>query len=239
MSTFENRAVVARRHEPPNSLDFFPTPPWATRALVNDVLMRRHMLQRHHNIWEPACGEGHMAATLQEFSDHPVIATDVFDYGYGVVDDFIHGSRPISTDWIITNPPFKAALDFAWEAMRAPLRRARRGVALLVRLQWLETKDRYLLFSAIPPTLIAISTERIPMHRGRWLPDGSTATAYAWVIWLAGEGRWPDVPTTWIPPGRKQRYTRPDDAARFGAIDPLMIEAPMSEASVSEAMVVR
>ena len=37
-------AVMARRVEAPDSLDFFPTPPWATRALVEHVLFRRALI---------------------------------------------------------------------------------------------------------------------------------------------------------------------------------------------------
>ena len=33
-----SHAVVARRHEPLTSLDDFPTPPWATRALMEHVI---------------------------------------------------------------------------------------------------------------------------------------------------------------------------------------------------------
>ena len=35
MKPTEHRAVMASRREPPDSLDFFPTPPWATRALLD------------------------------------------------------------------------------------------------------------------------------------------------------------------------------------------------------------
>jgi hypothetical protein len=31
-------AVMAQRREPPDALDYFPTPPWATRALFEHVL---------------------------------------------------------------------------------------------------------------------------------------------------------------------------------------------------------
>jgi hypothetical protein len=31
-------AVMAQRREPPDALDYFPTPPWATRALFRHVL---------------------------------------------------------------------------------------------------------------------------------------------------------------------------------------------------------
>jgi hypothetical protein len=38
-------SVMARRVEPPDSLDFFPAPPWATRALC-EYLGGAHRLLR-------------------------------------------------------------------------------------------------------------------------------------------------------------------------------------------------
>jgi hypothetical protein len=73
-------SVMARRHEPPNSLEFFPTPPWATRALFRHVLQAIGV-KEVGRVWEPACGEGHMAAVIAEFTQEPVIATDIFGYG--------------------------------------------------------------------------------------------------------------------------------------------------------------
>ena len=76
------------RLHPADSLDFSPTPPWATRALMHCV-MPVLGLREFNSVWEPACGEGHMAEVLREFFAE-VIATDVFDYGYGdAVHDFL------------------------------------------------------------------------------------------------------------------------------------------------------
>jgi hypothetical protein len=54
-----------QRHEPPDSADDFPTPPWATRALVEHVLGRDSV--RGMSCLEPACGRGHMARALREY----------------------------------------------------------------------------------------------------------------------------------------------------------------------------
>ena len=43
-------------------------------------------------------------------------------------------------------------------------------------------------------------------------PDGGTATAYAWLVWMHGQTRRPPF---WIPPDCEERLTRADDAARF------------------------
>lgn len=221
-------SVVQRRHEPPDALDYFPTPPWATRALLEHVLRRRGIvIGPGTKILEPACGEGHMAAVLAE-TGATVEASDVFPYGFGQVVDFLDPQRKprAAWDWIITNPPFakaEAFLEHAWSD-------AHDGVALLVRSAWLEGQERYeRVFCWRPPSIVAQFSGRVPMHKGRWDPEGKTATAYAWLVWLQGEyyGRDP-APLTrliWIPPCR-EALTRPEDARRFGAPRP----APLLDA---------
>jgi hypothetical protein len=202
-------AVMARRLEPPDSLDFFPTPPWATRALVEHVIGD---CWRNYECWEPACGQGHMSDVLREYFDR-VVASDVFDYGYGEVASFVGDGPDVirgRSDWIITNPPFASALEFAELA----LAQCRTGVALLVRSVWAEGADRYrCLFEHRPPTVIAQFCERVPMTKGRWDPKASTATSYAWFVWSNPLGR--ATGFKWIPPGCRQRLTKPDDVARF------------------------
>jgi hypothetical protein len=207
-------AVMAARREPPDALDFFPTPLWATRALFRHVLPALGV-ETVGRVWEPACGEGHMAEVINEFAGLPVIATDIFDYGYGSAPyDFLGGifSAPLieQVDWIITNPPFKPAEQFALRALDF----ARVGVALLLPIQWVEGEDRYFsLFRDRPPTLIAPFVERVPMVKGRWDPDASTATCYAWFVWVRDTARAP----FWIPPGCRTALTRADDRQRFAA----------------------
>jgi hypothetical protein len=206
-------AVMASRQEAKDSADFFPTPPWATRALFKHVLPQIGVLDVG-SVWEPACGEGHMAKVIAEFMQpgEPVTATDLFDYGFGTAGYDFTGPASIRTDWIITNPPFNAAIEFA----KLGLERAAEGVALLVRTQWLEGVRRYNeLFQPTPPTLFAQFVERVPMVKGRWDPDASTATSYAWFVWLKGEQS-PRTEVFWIPPGCRQALTKPDDRLRFG-----------------------
>src|SRR5512139_3378784 len=90
--------------------DFYPTPPWATRALFEDVLYTSMS-----EIWEPACGNGMMAEVLKDYCNR-IVATDIHDYGYGKVEDFLTSERRAS--WIITNPPFSLALEFAQHALK-------------------------------------------------------------------------------------------------------------------------
>src|SRR5215204_3204573 len=62
-----SHAVMAQRVEPKDSADDFPTPPWATRALAEHVLDGKVAL-RSMSCLEPACGAGHMAKVLKEYS---------------------------------------------------------------------------------------------------------------------------------------------------------------------------
>lgn len=201
------RSIMGSRQEPDDSLDFFPTPPWATRALVETVLGAEL-----RSVWEPACGEGHIAEVLREYCS-TVEATDVFDYGYGETFDFLdpENCEVIDCDdWIITNPPFG---DLTEQFVLRAIELAKIGVAMFVRLQWLESVGRYEnIFKDHPPTCIAFFAERVPLCKGEWKPDGTTATAYIWLVWIKGQE---PRPPFWIPPGQRERLTKLDDAARF------------------------
>lgn len=218
-------SVMASRREPPDSLDFFPTPPWATRALLAEVLP--HVLDGLHILtaWDPACGEGHMVEVLREEFTF-ARGSDVFDYGRGYeVADFLDAGTRLSpaADLICTNPPFNAAVRFALRALEEVS-----VVALLLRTAWIEGEARYdALFRDRPPTVFAPFVERVPMVRGRWDPSASTATAYAWFVWVAGAT--PRAPL-WIPPGQRRARTRPDDARRFG----VAVDAPLLDLVAAE-----
>ena len=193
-----SHAVMAQRHEPRCSIDDFPTPPWATRALIEHVLGKRAL--RTKSCLEPACGVGHMAKALEEYFQQ-VTASDIHSYGFGDVGDFLGGTYPpSSSDWVITNPPFILAEAFALRALEV----AKDGVALLVRASFLETVGRYeRLYSQTPPSIYAPFTERVPMVAGRLDQKASTATSYAWLVWRKQTCR--RVSTVrWIPPCRKR-----------------------------------
>lgn len=189
------------------TLDFYPTPPWAARAGAELVL---RLDPSAWSVWEPACGGGHMAEPLGEYFQ--VTASDVHSHGYGAVQDFLDPAAPTpACDWIITNPPFKTADQF----VRLGLQRARRGVALLLRLAFLEGQERHaLLFGDTPLSAVATFAERVPMRLGRWDLSVSSATAYAWFVWQKGQAG-PAILHA-IPPGTRDRLWKPDDAERFG-----------------------
>jgi hypothetical protein len=198
MMKYQSHAVSAQRIEPADSPDDFPTPPWATRALLEHVLNDKRRLAGMTCI-EPACGAGHMAKVLKEyFAD--VRSYDAYDYGYGSIRDFLtypHEAR--ACDWVITNPPFQSAEEFVLRAFKV----ARKGVAILARTVFLESVGRYnTIFKDFPPTKFAQFTERVPMIKGRLDAKATTATAYAWFVWEKDHTVAPRL--VWVPPCRRQ-----------------------------------
>jgi hypothetical protein len=180
-ATTGHTSVMASRREPPDALDWFPTPPWATRALFRHVLPTLGGPAVIRSAWESACGEGHMAAVIEECVTEWVIASDIFDYGFGQAPhDFLHDEPFGRPEWIITNPPFNLACEFTLRALDL----ASEGVAMLARTTWIEGKGRYeKLFRDRPPTPYAPFVERVPMVKGRWDPAAATATSYARFVW--------------------------------------------------------
>lgn len=208
-----NPSVSQDRGDRPSSgyfpVDDFPTPPWGTRALMEDVILPRVPSFDMSSVWEPACNRGYMAAALREYF-REVTATDMYNYGYGQGHaDFTDPEawRPlVRPAWVITNPPFSRFKEFALRA----LGQARQGVALLGPLQAAATEGRYEdLFTPHPPSLFCPFVERLPMHQGRYEPDGSTSASYAWYVWVRGWAG-PEIVHR-IPPGRKRQHYQEDD----------------------------
>lgn len=208
MTQNRSTAVMQRRAEPHSSLDDFPTPPWATRALLDHLIDGLWWLHVDGmSCREPAANRGHMVKPLQEYFGS-VEASDVHDYGAGyTVQDYLFGPDPAPVDWTITNPPFRLAEQFIERALRT----SRNGVAMLVRSAFLEGVGRHArLFTVHRPRLILQFTERVVMHKGRLAPNGSTATAYCWMVWTPNDLVRTHTAFDWIRPCRK-RLERPTD----------------------------
>lgn len=206
------RQAVMNSSDKGDKVHDFPTPPWATRALVEHVI---GVDLEGRTVWEPAAGRNIMADVLLEYAGS-VYDTDKFDYGpqyrpIGPVD-YLEATHPMEDcDFVITNPPFFLAKEFVLKA----LSETRLGVAVLLRTNWVEGTGRYDdLFKEDPPTQIAFFSERVPMVRGRWDPKASTATSYSWFVWQHGRGPRPPM---WIPPRQKVLLTKPDDIERFAS----------------------
>ena len=209
MTQNRSSAVMQQRSDPDDSLDDFPTPPWATRALIEHAIIGQgwgeHQI-REMSVREPACNRGYMERPLGEYF-RTVFASDVHDYGEGYcIGDFLGMERAPKTDFVITNPPFRLAAQFVGRGLEV----ATEGVAVLVRCAFTEGVERYQqLFSQRPPVTVAQFCERVPMVKGRCDQKASTATAYCWLIWDC-TGKRTGTRFIWIPPCRK-RLEKPGD----------------------------
>ncbi|MGD0564519.1 MAG: SAM-dependent DNA methyltransferase [Roseiarcus sp.] len=223
-SVMASKRGKLKEPKPWERLEFFPTPPWATRALFVHALRRS---APYNSVWEPCAGLGHMSTVLGEFFPK-VRATDVYNYPtddgrdgelFGIERfDFLDPSAVTNAsqvDWVVSNPPFSAAAKMLYVALAA----ARVGVAFLLRMQWLEGAERFeSVYADCAPTGIAPFVERVPMCEGGWDVAGSTATMYAWFVWRKVEGDWQfsdpnNITVRLIPPGCADRLSRPSDIA--------------------------
>ncbi len=205
MSQNLSSAVMQQRTEARDSLDDFPTPPWATRALCEALAKRSREALSVQSVREPAANRGYMSRTLGEYFA-TVDASDVHDYGAGLpVRDFLFDLDGLAkVDWTITNPPFRLSEQFITVALDT----SKQGVAMFARTALLEGVGRYQrVFSQRPPTLILPFVERVVLHKGKLAPKGSTATAYCWIVW---EFDWRGTSLQWIPPCR-QKLQKPED----------------------------
>jgi hypothetical protein len=173
--------------------DFFPTPSWATHALIDNEAFEGE-------IWESACGNGAMSEVLKQ-TGSPVFSSDLYDRGYGQPgEDFLKPSRRAAN--IVTNPPYNAAEGF----VRAALEASTRKFAFLLRLAFLEGANRQrTIFSQSPPSRIWVFSERITFYPAGAVQKGSGTTAYAWFVWDKSSSGATEM--KWFKPGYKARYS--------------------------------
>lgn len=160
--------------------DYYATEPKATELLLS-------LEKFSPNIWECACGGGHMAKVLKE-NGYEVKATDLIYRGYGEGNiDFLKCIAPFAGD-IITNPPYKYATEFIYKALE--LIPAGNKVAMFLKIQFLEGKKRKKLFEKYPPKTIYVSSSRLLCAKNalfeEMIAGGGSAVAYAWYIWEKG-----------------------------------------------------
>lgn len=86
---------------------------------------------------------------------------------------------------IITNPPYKYALEFVEKALEVV--EPGRKVAMFLKLQFLEGKKRKPFFLNNPPKVVYVSSSRILCAKnGKFDEYTSSAVAYAWFVWKKG-----------------------------------------------------
>lgn len=161
--------------------DYYATDPKAVELLLEQE-------EFSSQIWEPACGEGHMAEVLKAHG-YDVISTDLIDRGYGRGEvDFLKSKENNVDVDIITNPPYKYAKEFVEKALNtvAPGRK----VAMFLKIQFLEGMARRKLFDEHPPQTVYVSSRRLRCALGGDFEKyANSAICYAWFVWCRGYAR--------------------------------------------------
>ena len=149
--------------------DYYATPVESTAALLS-------VEKFDGKIWEPCCGEGHMAKELERHGYY-VESTDLVDRGFGDSGvDFLMEYK--KRDNIVTNPPYKNALAFVRHATDL----ANRKVAMLLKLNFLEGVERSEFFKHTPPKRVHVFKRRQALMKNG-VPYVGGMMALAWYVW--------------------------------------------------------
>lgn len=161
--------------------DYYATEP---RAL--ELLLEREKFK--NNIWECACGGGHLSEVLKT-KGYTVISSDIVDRGYeGTrIIDFLNYSEANSKD-IITNPPYKYAKEFVEHAIDISVDGTK--IAMFLKLTFLESKSRKELFEKYPFKTLYVSSSRLQCAKNgdfeKYGKGVGTAVAHGWYVWVKG-----------------------------------------------------
>lgn len=162
--------------------DYYATDPIAARLLLD-------VEPFEGKIWECACGEKHLAKVFEN-AGYEVRSSDIVDRCGNEVFDFlgIENCEPWGGGNIVTNPPYKYATEFIYKALS--LIRDGDKVAMFLKVQFMEGKERKRLFTEFQPKVIYVSSSRIMCAKNaefeKMREGGGSAVAYAWYVWEKG-----------------------------------------------------
>lgn len=159
--------------------DFYATEPLATVLLCEKEKFT-------DTIIEPCVGMGHIAEVLKQVG-YKVDCYDIIDRGYvgTQIQDFLASNIKGNRNDIITNPPYKMATAFVRKALDISDDGVK--IAMFLKIQFLESQERYELFKDAPPKYVYISSKRLNCARdGDFESYESSAMCYAWFVWQKG-----------------------------------------------------
>lgn len=153
-------------------LDFYPTPPIATEALLRAETF-------DGALWECACGDGSMSKVLIS-NGYGVFSSDIEPRNYGAKFDFFECDELIAPN-IVTNPPFILSKQFAIHALELGCLK----LALLNKLTFLEGTERGEWLKTTPLKNVWVFSRRLKMTRNGEAEriKGGGMIAFAWFVW--------------------------------------------------------
>lgn len=178
-----DKAMIKSGYDRVSDDAYFTIEEWCTKAIFETF----NESYFNGEIWEPACGAGLMSNVIKQYNPN-VISTDLNDWGYGDVEDFMHASP--RGDHIITNPPYekKACEAFVRRAVSMIDNGDIESVSMLLRNEWDCGISRADLFRDNPH----FSAKVALLKRPRWFEkeegDSSPRHNYSWFHWKHNSG---------------------------------------------------
>jgi len=166
--------------------DFYATSPEAIKLLY---LKYWGQIGFSNSVWECACGNGHLVDGLHEVAPHiSIFPSDIIVRDFPCSDiDFLKVEQDYKEKQdIITNPPYKYAVEFCEKAI--DLVDVGYKVAMFLKLTFLEGQKRREFFDKYPPKYILVFSKRVQVaiNGDKEMFKKSSAACYAWFIWEKG-----------------------------------------------------
>lgn len=174
-------------------LDYYATPPACTQALLQAERLP------NYRIWEPACGEGHIAKVLRS-AGLSVTESDIVnrsDRRMRVLN-FLQ-QKKLLAPVIITNPPFGISTKFIEHALT--LRPER--LIILHKLQFLASAERTKVIEECQHhygaglARVHVFINRVALWKNGQ-PQKNGMLSFAWYVWERGYWGQPVINRIWV-----------------------------------------
>jgi len=181
-TTFVQLGASSHSEKDRETNDYYATDPHSLDIYL-EALKRDH-ITLNIDIWECACGEGHLSKLLEQ-KGYRVKSTDLVDRGYGLGGvDFINTQNT----WggvILTNPPYKYAKEFVEHAIE--LINVGEYVIMFLKIQFLVGQERRKLFDKKELKYVYVNSKRQTCYiNGDMSKKLSSVSCYCWFMWQKG-----------------------------------------------------
>ncbi len=186
-STFIQLGASNHSNKEREERDFYATDPKALEIFLDKL--DEDKIELHNDIWECACGMGHLSEVLKK-RDYCVFSSDIVNREYKemMAKDFLQTTTTYPTGVemdILTNPPYKYAQEFVEHAL--DIQADGYYTIMFLKIQFLEGQARKKLFEKYPPKYVYVNSARqLCAMNGEFDKYKATAICYCWFIWQKG-----------------------------------------------------
>lgn len=154
--------------------DLYETPSWVTELLLQHEELGTPILE---------CAVGRTKKILHVLERHydrdEITGLEINDsFKPDICADYLKWVPDKEYKSIVTNPPFSSAIEFIKKSLEIVSNNGK--VMMLLRLNFLESKERFKFWRSNMPARIIVLSERPKFYRGK-----TDSITYAWFIWDA------------------------------------------------------